>query len=45
MERTSEVTQSVSQKKERNGKLLGEMAATKLDSSELKAKQIDSYLV
>ncbi|PAV70504.1 hypothetical protein WR25_19397 [Diploscapter pachys] len=44
VERTSEVTQSVSQKKERNGKLLGEMAATKLDSSELKAKQIDSYL-
>uniref|UniRef100_A0A1I7WRK9 N-terminal Ras-GEF domain-containing protein n=1 Tax=Heterorhabditis bacteriophora TaxID=37862 RepID=A0A1I7WRK9_HETBA len=40
----SEVSQSVTQKKERNGQLLQEHAASKLDISELIAKQTDTFL-
>ncbi|KAK6037062.1 hypothetical protein COOONC_25433, partial [Cooperia oncophora] len=41
VERTSEVSQSVSERKERDGRVLRENAAQKLDSSALMARQTD----
>ncbi|EYB87464.1 hypothetical protein Y032_0262g572 [Ancylostoma ceylanicum] len=43
VERTSEVTQSVSERKERDGRVLRENAAQKLDSSALTARQTDTF--
>ncbi|CAI5454575.1 unnamed protein product [Caenorhabditis angaria] len=43
IERNSEVSQKVSEKKERDGKLLAEHEASKLDKSNLFAKQIDTF--
>ncbi|CAI2357082.1 unnamed protein product [Caenorhabditis sp. 36 PRJEB53466] len=43
IERTSEVSQKVSEKKEKDGRLLAEHEASKLDKSNLFAKQIDTY--
>ncbi|CAB3400570.1 unnamed protein product [Caenorhabditis bovis] len=43
IERTSEISQKVSEKKERDGRLLAEHEASKLDKSNLFAKQVDSY--
>lgn len=45
IERTSEVSQKVSEKKEKDGRLLAEHEASKLDKSNLFAKQIDTYQV
>ncbi|WKY16679.1 hypothetical protein Q1695_001369 [Nippostrongylus brasiliensis] len=44
VERTSEVSQSVSERKERDGRVLRENAAQKLDSSALSARQTDTFL-
>lgn len=44
VERTSDVTQSVSEKKERAGKVLGEHLASKHDSSKLQATLTDTFL-
>lgn len=43
IERTSEVSQKVSEKKEKDGRLLAEHEASKLDKSNLFAKQVDTY--
>ena len=45
IERTSEVSQKVSEKKEKDGRLLAEHEASKLDKSNLFAKQVDTYQV
>lgn len=45
VERTSEVSQSVSERKERDGRVLRENAAQKLDSSALTARQTDTFQV
>ncbi|VDM62815.1 unnamed protein product [Angiostrongylus costaricensis] len=44
VERTSEVSQSISERKERDGRVLRENAAQKLDSSALSARQTDTFL-
>ncbi|KAK5976884.1 Rap guanine nucleotide exchange factor 1 [Trichostrongylus colubriformis] len=44
VEQTSEVTQSVSERKERDGRVLRENSAQKLDSSALTARQTDTFL-
>lgn len=44
VERTSEISQSVSERKERDGQVLRENAAQMLDSSALTARQTDTFL-
>ncbi|KAE9415070.1 hypothetical protein Angca_004337 [Angiostrongylus cantonensis] len=44
VERTSEVSQSISERKERDGRVLRENAAQKFDSSALSARQTDTFL-
>ncbi|CAJ0938236.1 unnamed protein product, partial [Mesorhabditis belari] len=43
VEATSEVTQSVAQKTQKNGRVLAENAAHKIDTTELNARQIDTF--
>ncbi|CAD6185586.1 unnamed protein product [Caenorhabditis auriculariae] len=43
IERTSEISQFVSQKKEKNGRSVGENAASKVDTSKLLARQTESF--
>ncbi|CAJ0558705.1 unnamed protein product, partial [Mesorhabditis spiculigera] len=43
VEATSEITQSVAQKTQKNGRTLAENAAHKIDTTDLKAKQIDTF--
>ncbi|KJH40585.1 RasGEF domain protein [Dictyocaulus viviparus] len=44
VERTSEVSQKISERKERDGRVMRENAAQKLDSSALTARQMDTFL-